>query len=260
MPKIKSIFARKILNSHVEFTSEFIIELTNGSVGIGSSPKGETISIYEDREFKLTPELVIRRLQDDGLFDREITQEELDEYLNTIIPLIGRNNAFGLSLAFFQATTSGKSGFQFLAKEDEKKLFPPRLCLNILNGGKYAYTNPVLSDFSEFMLVAKNNDVEEVINEHNNIQKEIKRELNLLERTSVGSQMVHHFKIYDNRILVAWNWVFLLMSHGVLRGSNCIESLAKYPSNLELTKFRFSGNELLAEESIKLSGEEPFRW
>lgn len=199
MPKIKSIFARKILNSHVEFTSEFIIELTNGSVGIGSSPKGETISIYEDREFKLTPELVIRRLQDDGLFDREITQEELDEYLNTIIPLIGRNNAFGLSLAFFQATTSGKSGFQFLAKEDEKKLFPPRLCLNILNGGKYAYTNPVLSDFSEFMLVAKNNDVEEVINEHNNIQKEIKRELNLLERTSVGSQMVHHFKTPDNR-------------------------------------------------------------
>lgn len=199
MPNIKSISSRKILNSHVEFTSEFIIELTNGSVGIGSSPKGETISIYEDREVKITPEIVITKLHNDGLFDREITQEELDEYLNTIIPFIGRNNAFSLSLAFFQATTSGKPGFQVLAKGDKNKFSLPRLCLNILNGGKYAYTNPVLSDFSEFMLVAKNNDIEEVISEHNEIQKEIKRELNLLDRTSLGSQMVHHFKTYDNR-------------------------------------------------------------
>ncbi|MCI4444763.1 MAG: hypothetical protein JHC32_01915 [Candidatus Aminicenantes bacterium] len=199
MPIIKSISARKILNSHVEFTSEFIIELIDGSVGIGSSPMGETISIYEDREFKITPELVITRLHNDGLFEREITQEELDEYLTTIIPFIGRNNAFSLSLAFFKATTSGKSGFQVLASKDKKKLSPPRLCLNILNGGKYAYTNPVLSDFSEFMLVAKNNDIEEVISEHNEIQKEIKSELNLLERISVGKQMVHHFKTADNR-------------------------------------------------------------
>ena len=69
------------------------------------------------------------------------------------------------------------------------------------------------------------------------------------------------FKKYHGlKILIISHGVFLQMFHGVLRGSNCIESLAKYPSNLELTKFRFSGNELLAEESIKLSGEEPFRW
>jgi len=69
------------------------------------------------------------------------------------------------------------------------------------------------------------------------------------------------FKNYQGqKILVVSHGVFLQMFHGVLRGSNCVESLAKYPSNLELTIFRFSGNELLAEESIKLSGEEVFRW
>ncbi|MCI4444762.1 MAG: histidine phosphatase family protein [Candidatus Aminicenantes bacterium] len=69
------------------------------------------------------------------------------------------------------------------------------------------------------------------------------------------------FKNYQGqKILVVSHGVFLQMFHGVLRESNCVESLAKYPSNLELTIFRFSGNELLAEESIKLSGEEVFRW
>lgn len=69
------------------------------------------------------------------------------------------------------------------------------------------------------------------------------------------------FKKYQGlKILVVSHGVFLQMFHGVLRGSNCIESLAKYPSNLELTIFRFSGTELLTEESIKLLGGEAFRW
>ena len=47
--KIKSINWRRILNSHMGFTNEFVIELENGNIGIGASPQGETIGIYEDR-------------------------------------------------------------------------------------------------------------------------------------------------------------------------------------------------------------------
>lgn len=69
------------------------------------------------------------------------------------------------------------------------------------------------------------------------------------------------FKRYaGSRVLIVSHGVFLQMFHGVLRGANCIESLAKYPSNLELTQFRFSGTKLLSEKSIKLGEEEAFHW
>jgi hypothetical protein len=45
------------------------------------------------------------------------------------------------------------------------------------------------------------------------------------------------------------------MFHGVLRGLNCIESLAKYPANLELYRFFFSGDRLVEEKVIKLTEE-----
>ena len=61
------------------------------------------------------------------------------------------------------------------------------------------------------------------------------------------------FKNYKGkRILVVSHGVFLQMFHGVLRGSNCIESLAVYPSNLELASFYFSGNHLKEAKTVKL--------
>lgn len=198
MPAIKSIKYRKILNSHVEFTTEFIIELDNGSTGVGSSPQGETISIYEDRKVKITPDLVIETLRNDGLFNKEIDQQGLDKYLKQKILAIGRNNAFSLSLAFFNAVKTGRSGYEAFNR-DVTRLLPPRLCLNILNGGQHAYTNPVLSDFPELLLVAKTNDIEEIINEHAEIQKAVKKELILLDRINIAGNMVHRFDIPDNR-------------------------------------------------------------
>jgi len=55
-------------------------------------------------------------------------------------------------------------------------------------------------------------------------------------------------------ILVVSHGVFLQMFHGVLKGSSCIESLAVYPSNLELASFCFSGNRLMDARTVKLSG------
>lgn len=59
-------------------------------------------------------------------------------------------------------------------------------------------------------------------------------------------------------ILVVSHGVFLQMFHGVLEGSSCIESLALYPSNLELTSFCFSGNRLKETRSVKLCGTDKF--
>lgn len=54
-------------------------------------------------------------------------------------------------------------------------------------------------------------------------------------------------------ILVVSHGVFLQLFHGLLRGLNCIESLAAYPANLELYRFIFSGRNLLKEEVIRLA-------
>lgn len=154
MARIESISWRRILNSHVEFTTEFILKMADGSLGFGSSSRGKTISIYEDREITITPEAIARGLVEGGCVGRNLTQADFDSYLQESIARLGRNNAFSLSLAFFNATRAHCSAHELFGMPAEP-LTPPRLSLIILNGGWYAYTNPVLSDFSEFMLVAK---------------------------------------------------------------------------------------------------------
>ncbi len=69
------------------------------------------------------------------------------------------------------------------------------------------------------------------------------------------------FREYKGRrILVVSHGVFLQMLHGVLRGRSCIESLAKYPANLELCRFSFSGDRLVSEETVTLAGVEAYHW
>ena len=55
-------------------------------------------------------------------------------------------------------------------------------------------------------------------------------------------------------VLVVSHGVFLQMFHGVLRGSNCIESLALYPTNLELTTFTLSDGRFVSESVTRLLG------
>src|SRR5512135_3407985 len=131
---IKSIRCRRVLNSHVEFTNEFIVELQDGSVGVAGSPQGETISIYEDRKLSVDPSAIIKMLEAGGCLGRQIDQEGFDGFLRGEMASIGRNNAFGLSLAFFNATRRPRSAFELLGRP-EGRLQAPKLCLNILNGG-----------------------------------------------------------------------------------------------------------------------------
>lgn len=198
MPLIQRIKYRTILNSHVRFTTEFIIQFEDGSLGAGAAPQGETISIYEDKKIAITPETIIQTIQSSGILEKPLSQAEFDQYLLQNISAFGRNNAYSLSLAFFNATHQSQSLFELFDKP-KAKLVPPRLCLNILNGGWHAYTNPVLSDFSEFMLVAKSADILEVIGEHNEIQKAVKAKLITQTKTVVSGNPVNSFGKADNR-------------------------------------------------------------
>jgi len=199
--RIKKIRYRKILNSHVNFTNEFVIELEDGSIGIGASSQGETISIYEDKKVSIDPEIIIKTLKADNLLGKPLDQELFDSFLSEHRIEFGQNNAYGLSEALFNATLSKQTLIELLNKP-RSKLTAPLLCLNILNGGWHAYTNPVLSDFSEFMLVSKGNDLEEVIAEHNEIQKVVKEKQLKQTKTVVSGNPVNSFPTRDNREVI----------------------------------------------------------
>lgn len=172
---IKSIRCRRILNSHVQFTNEFVLELSDGSTVAAAAPQGETISLYE-RGCAELPERVLHRIQAAGLLGRPLQQEDWDAYLEQQIPHLGRNNAYSLSLAFHQASQRDQRLHDNGAKSAATPR-PPRLCCNILNGGSHAYTNAVLSDFPEFLLVARSNDVAATLEKEQAIQQLVRRKL-----------------------------------------------------------------------------------
>jgi enolase len=237
MSAIKAIWCRKVLNSHVEFTNEFIVKLDDGAVGIGGSPKGETISIYEDKSISIEPETIIRTMEGDGLLNRALDQESMDDYLERHIPTFGRNNAYGLSLAFFNATSASKSVLELFGRP-AGTMVPPRICCNILNGGWHAYTNPVLSDFHEYILVSRSNDLQEVIGNHNEIQRVVREKLLNQTKTVVAGNPVNRFATRDNR--------------------ECIEFLLEVREGLGLSDefdlmIDASGTDLLTDEGYRLA-------
>ena len=195
---IQSIKCRKVLNSHVQFTNEFIVSLAGGAEGAGGSPQGETISIYEDKKFAIDPTAIVSAIQADGLTGRLITQMEFDSYLLQNIARFGRNNAYALSEAFFNATRVNGSLFDLFGRTPAN-LKAPKLCLNVLNGGWHAYTNPVLSDYSEYILVARSNNVGEAIGAHNEIQRVVKERLLKQSKTVINGNPVNRFATTDNR-------------------------------------------------------------
>jgi enolase len=211
MPVIKSIQFRKILNSQVQLTNEFIIILSDGTSGIGSSPQGETISIYEDHGCQAEPASIISDIQAHIMILREVNQVSFDNFLQTKIIHYGRNNCYALSEAFFNACgkTHAPAG---LLNQTTTKLVAPRLCLNLLNGGSHAYTNPVLSDFSEYILVARNSNIQETIGAHNEIQRMVKEQLRKRPKKTVNGHLVSTFSTADNRECLE----FVLQIRGLL--------------------------------------------
>lgn len=198
MRSIKTISYRKILNSHVEFTNEFVIELTNGYCGIGAAPQGETISIYEEKACTIDPQRIIEAIKRELYLNIALNQEKFDDYLEQKVPIFGRNNCYALSLAFFNATNKSQTSLQ-QCKEINTSIAFPAMCINVLNGGKHAYTNPVLSDFHEYLLVSKGNNIEKIIEDHNRIQNKVKERLISQSKIVVNGNLVNKFATPDNR-------------------------------------------------------------
>jgi len=196
MPRIKTISCRKILNSRVEFTNEFMIELTNGCCGMGSAPRGETISIYEEENCKVDPRRIVEAIKDQ-YSNIPPNQEKFDDYLQQKVCVFGRNNCYALSLAFFDAASKSQQLPQW-SKEVNTKVTFPHLCINVLNGGKHAYTNPVLSDFHEYLLVSKSHNLIEIIKDHDEIQNKVREELITRDKIMVNKNLVNRFDMADN--------------------------------------------------------------
>jgi len=201
MTGIKSIYYQKILNSHVEFTHEFFVELDNGSVGQGSSPQGESISIYEDRAVAVDPKRIVEIIKQDQYLNKPVDQIGFDDYLQRKIDIFGRNNTFAISLAFYNAVRNTQSHYWRDKKVNSKSTFP-RLCLNILNGGKYAYTNPVLSDFPEYLLIPKSTNIVDVIRDHKIVQEKIRERLSTNDKVVINGNLVNEFSVADNRLCI----------------------------------------------------------
>jgi enolase len=68
-----------------------------------------------------------------------------------------------------------------------------------LNGGYHAYTNPVQSEFSEFLFVAKTNNLISVLNDHDIIQNRVKDKLTKLDKIYINKNLVHKSAHGDNR-------------------------------------------------------------
>jgi enolase len=203
---IKSVHYRRILNSHGEFTNEFIIFLNNGSVGRGASPKGETISIYEDKHIDISPKKIIDELKKDGVLYKPMNQEDLDSYLEEKIGFFGRNNSYALSLAFYDANEHFMQTGTIENRNIQNNHIP-KLCINILNGGNHAYTNPVQSEFSEFLLVAKTNNLISFLNDHELIQSRVKDKLAKRDKIYINKNLVHKSDHGDNR-----DWLDFLLT------------------------------------------------
>jgi enolase len=221
----------------VLFTNEFIVEFDDGSVGVGASSQGETISIYEDKKVTIEPKTIIETIREDGYLGLSLDLATFDEYLQNHISYFGRNNVNGLSLAFFNAVCNSISPLDLFNKP-QKKMTAPYICLNILNGGWHAYTNPVLSDFHEYILVSKSNNPEELIANHNEIQRVVKERLLHQTKTVVSGNPVNCFATRDNR--------------------ECIDFLLNIRDSLGLSDqfdlmIDASGGDLLTSEGYRLS-------
>lgn len=200
--RVRSIGRRAILNSHLALTSEFTVELEDGTLGIGSSPQGETISVYEDRSTRLDTQAIVDAILHERLLEGPLRQADFDQFLLQRVGTFGRNNCWALSLAFFSATHAPLSRF-WLGRGLAGRPFP-RLCLNVLNGGRHAYTNPVLSDFAEYLVVPRFDDIGRVVHDHADIQRVVKDWLDACPRVLVNGNPVRQFPTRDNRECVAF--------------------------------------------------------
>jgi enolase len=121
--------------------------------------------------------------------------------------------------------------------------------LNILNGGRYAYTNPVLSDFPEYLLVSKHNNIFEMIDDHGQIQRAIRERLIGCGKVIVNNNPVSRLQGSNNGC-----WIEMLLE--VL---NELKLNAKYDLMIDASAgdlWREGGYEFLLTDQSRRTGAE----
>lgn len=192
--KIKSIFAREILDSRGDPAIEAKVELENGIIGIASVPSGASTGVNEALELRDKDESryggkgVLKACKNinteiAGILKGKnvLEQEELDVLLIELDGTknksrLGANAILGVSTACLKAAAKfGKTAlFNYIQEISELKTQDSRLKIpvpmfNILNGGKHADSG---LDIQEFMVVPGGNE-------------------NFSEQLRIGSEIFH---------------------------------------------------------------------
>jgi enolase len=177
---LTAVTGRRILDSHLGWTFEFEVVLDDTLAGRGSAPRGETPSVYEQPVTRMFEGLLdASRSQ---LLGRSFTQESFDEAAATLGERWGTGAVLAVSIAYHDA-----------ASQEAREIAPqaiPRLMLNLLNGGLHAYTNPVASDFTEVLLLPRDDALEPVIEAYLRLLEIIPHELRKGEEVLVGDNRV----------------------------------------------------------------------
>ena len=196
MCKIKSIYAREVLDSRGMPTVEVDVTLESGICATASVPSGASTGKYEAVELRdkdknryhgkgvlkavsnvnniIAPLLIGK----DSLNQREIDDIMIKEDGTYNKGRLGANAILGVSLANLKAASMylKKELYEYLGSEYSM----PRCMMNILNGGAHASN---CLDFQEFMIVPSMEDYKENLrmgSEIFNTLKDILKEKNLL--------------------------------------------------------------------------------
>ncbi len=169
--KIKSVFAREILDSRGNPTIEVDLYLSDGSFGRSAVPSGASTGSHEAIELRdgdkkryggkgvLKAVENVNSLISKNLKNKSFNQVELDTFLieldgTTNKAKLGANAILGVSMAFAHATAKSLKIplYKHIAKISGTKtpMSLPVPMMNILNGGKHAENS---TDFQEFMIV-----------------------------------------------------------------------------------------------------------
>lgn len=172
MPKVKSLYAREILDSRANPTVEVVFILDTGDYGVASVPSGSSTGTYESLELRdndtgrFLGKGVLKAVDNvNSIIAKSIVGQEfadtreLDQALLKLDGTankskLGANAILGVSLAATKAFASASKMplYRYIAalSENIQPLFIPIPVLNMINGGKHGAGN---LDFQEFHVI-----------------------------------------------------------------------------------------------------------
>jgi enolase len=198
---IAAVDGRPVLNSHHQWTFEFDVELTDGRHGHAAAPKGETPSISERARDASAPHFALEDARA-LLVGRTLSQEAVDALLLERQPSWGASAVYALSVACFEATRAHVPGTPDEAASASAGE-PPRILFNLLNGGMHAYTNPITSDLTEFLVAPRGRDTAAAIDGYARLLEVTRARLSQMPERRVGGNRVADLGPHPNEAACA---------------------------------------------------------